>query len=85
MWWSWLGSCFIWCTRCMDLDINPVAAGVAVVVSGHSHKPAIEMEEGVMYLNPGSAGPRRFSLPVTVALVTVGEGGVRARVVELLE
>ena len=54
-----------------DLDIDPVAAGVAVVVSGHSHKPSIEMKKGVMYLNPGSAGPQRFSLPVTVALVTV--------------
>ncbi len=68
----------------MDLDIEPVAAGVSVVVSGHSHKAAIEMEKGVMYLNPGSAGPKRFSLPVTVALVTAGKGGVRARVVELV-
>ena len=66
-----------------DLAIDPVAAGVAVVVSGHSHKAAIEMKKGVMYLNPGSAGPRRFSLPVTVALVTVGET-VTAKVVELV-
>jgi uncharacterized protein len=66
-----------------DLDIDPVAAGVAVVVSGHSHKAAITMKKGVMYLNPGSAGPRRFSLPVTVALVTVGET-VTAKVVELV-
>ena len=59
-----------------DLDINPVAAGVAMVVSGHSHKASIEMRGDVMYLNPGSAGPRRFSLPVTVGLVTVeGWGG----------
>ena len=67
-----------------DLDIDPVAAGVAVVVSGHSHKASIEMKKGVMYLNPGSAGPRRFSLPVTVGLMTVDEGGVVARVVELV-
>jgi uncharacterized protein len=67
-----------------DLDINPEAAGVAVVVSGHSHKPAIQTIKGVMYLNPGSAGPRRFRLPVTVALVTVGQSGVAARIVELL-
>jgi len=66
-----------------DLDIVPHAAKVDVVVSGHSHKPLIENRNGVMYLNPGSAGPRRFSLPVSVALVTVGEGGVEARVVGL--
>lgn len=55
-----------------DLDINPVVAGVSVVVSGHSHQPSIEQRNGVLYLNPGSAGPRRFKLPVTVALVEVG-------------
>jgi putative phosphoesterase len=66
-----------------DLDIDPVAAQVNVVVSGHSHKPGIEWKKSVMYLNPGSAGPRRFNLPVSVALVTVGEGGVEARIVEL--
>ncbi len=66
-----------------DLDIDPVAAEVEVVVSGHSHKPGIERKKGVMYLNPGSAGPRRFELPVSVALVTVGEDGVEARIVEL--
>lgn len=54
-----------------DLDINPVVAGVSVVVSGHSHQPSIEQRIGVLYLNPGSAGPRRFKLPVTVALVEV--------------
>ncbi len=67
-----------------DLDLDPVAAGVSVVVSGHSHKPGVEWKGGVMYLNPGSAGPRRFSLPVTVALVTVSEDGVRALIEELL-
>ncbi|HMG02934.1 MAG TPA: metallophosphoesterase family protein [Edaphobacter sp.] len=66
-----------------DLDLDPVAAEVDVVVSGHSHKPRIERKKGVMYLNPGSAGPRRFSLPVSIALVTVGESGVEARIVEL--
>ena len=66
-----------------DLDIDPKAAGVDVVVSGHSHKPLVEHKKGVMYLNPGSAGPRRFSLPVSVALVAVGETGVEARVVGL--
>jgi len=66
-----------------DLDIDPRAAGVDVVVSGHSHKPLIEKRGGVIYLNPGSAGPRRFSLPVTVALVTVGDSGAEARIVDI--
>ena len=65
-----------------DLDINPVAAGVAMVVSGHSHKASVQVRGGVIYFNPGSAGPRRFSLPVTVGFVTV-EDGVEASVMEL--
>jgi putative phosphoesterase len=65
-----------------DLDINPVAAGVAMVVSGHSHAASVEVKRGVVYFNPGSAGPRRFSLPVTVGFVTV-EDGVEASVREL--
>lgn len=66
-----------------DLDIDPVAAQVNVVVSGHSHKPGIEHRKGVMYLNPGSAGPRRFDLPISIALVTVGGSGIEARIVDL--
>ena len=65
-----------------DLDINPVAAGVAMVVSGHSHNASVQVRDGVIYFNPGSAGPRRFSLPVTVGFVTV-EDGVEASVMEL--
>jgi hypothetical protein len=65
-----------------DLDINPAAAGVAMVVSGHSHKASVSVRDGVIYFNPGSAGPRRFSLPVTVGFVTV-EDGVEASVMEL--
>lgn len=65
-----------------DLDINPVAARVAMVVSGHSHKASVSARDGVVYFNPGSAGPRRFSLPVTVGFVTV-EDGVEASVMEL--
>jgi hypothetical protein len=65
-----------------DLDINPVAAGVAMVVSGHSHKASVEVRDGVMFFNPGSAGPRRFSLPVTVGFITV-EDGVEASVMQL--
>jgi len=67
-----------------DLDLNPQAAGIRCVVSGHSHQPLIEERRGVMYLNPGSAGPRRFSLPVTVAHVFVEGGTVRAEIVGLL-
>jgi len=65
-----------------DLDINPVAAGVAMVVSGHSHKASVKTKDGVIYFNPGSAGPRRFSLPVSVGFVTV-EDGVEASVLDL--
>lgn len=66
-----------------DLDIDAVAAGVAVVVSGHSHRPDIQERGGVLYLNPGSAGPRRFDLPVTTAEVSVMDGIVSARIVTL--
>jgi putative phosphoesterase len=66
-----------------DLDIDPVAAQVDVIISGHSHKPLIERKKGVMYLNPGSAGPRRFSLPVSVALLTVSPSQLESRIVEL--
>jgi hypothetical protein len=66
-----------------DLDIEPRAAGVAAVVYGHSHRPSIEQRNGVLYLNPGSAGPRRFNLPVTVAKVAVTETGLRAEIVPL--
>src|ERR1700687_5356800 len=65
-----------------DLDINPAAAGVAMVVSGHSHKALVQVRDGVIYLNPGSGGPKGFSLPVTVGFVTV-EDGVEASVMEL--
>jgi uncharacterized protein len=67
-----------------DLDISPTAAGVDVVVFGHSHKASVEQRNAVLYLNPGSAGPRRFQLPVTLALVTVSETGIAARVERLL-
>jgi len=67
-----------------DLDIHPAAAGISAVVSGHSHKPSIEARDGVLYLNPGSAGPRRFNLPITVALMTVDEARIQARIIDLL-
>jgi putative phosphoesterase len=55
-----------------DLDIDPAAAGFAIVVSGHSHKASREERSGVMYINPGSAGPRRFKLPITLARLDLG-------------
>ena len=66
-----------------EIDLSPAAAGFDVVVSGHSHKPLIEKHKGVLYVNPGSAGPRRFSLPVTVARIKVSSESVSAEVVEL--
>lgn len=66
------------------LDLDPVAAGFAAVISGHSHKPRIERRNGVLYINPGSAGPRRFRLPVTLALLHISGGEVDAELVPLL-
>jgi putative phosphoesterase len=66
-----------------QLDLDPVAAGFAAVVSGHSHQPSIQRRDGVLYLNPGSAGPRRFKLPITVALVRVTHDELRPEIVEL--
>ena len=66
-----------------DLDLDPVAAGFQVVISGHSHKPAVEERKGILFVNPGSAGPRRFKLPVSVAHLYVESGNVHARIVEL--
>ena len=66
-----------------DLAIDPEAAGVDVVVSGHSHRPKIERRRCVLYVNPGSAGPVRFSLPVSVALMQIVGRDVNVRVVEL--
>jgi putative phosphoesterase len=65
------------------LDIDPGAAGVDVVVFGHSHRPGIETRADVLYLNPGSAGPRRFDLPVSVARLTIEGGAARAEIIEI--
>ena len=66
------------------LDLKPEAAGFAVVISGHSHVPKKESREGVLYFNPGSAGPRRFKLPVTIGKLTITEGKVRGEIIPLL-
>jgi putative phosphoesterase len=65
------------------LDLNPVAAAISAVVSGHSHKPLIEWHRGVLFLNPGSAGPRRFELPVTLAWLHVESDTLSAQVIDL--
>ena len=66
-----------------QLDVDPVAAGFAAVVFGHSHRPSIETRNGVLFLNPGSAGPRRFKLPITVARVKTSGRHIRADIVDL--
>jgi uncharacterized protein len=66
-----------------ELELDPSAAGFQVVVSGHSHNPRIEERHGVLYVNPGSSGPRRFKLPIAVAELHVAGSSVKARIVEL--
>ncbi|MBZ5657579.1 MAG: metallophosphatase family protein [Acidobacteriia bacterium] len=66
-----------------QLDLKPEAAGFRVVVYGHSHRPTMEEKNGVLYFNPGSAGPRRFHLPVTVGRLEVRAGRVVAKLVQL--
>jgi uncharacterized protein len=66
-----------------QLDIDPEAAGIDVVVSGHSHKPRVDQRGDVLYVNPGSAGPRRFKLPISVAELVVQGPAVSARIVEV--
>jgi hypothetical protein len=66
-----------------DLDLKPEAAGFAVVVSGHSHLPKQEMRNGVLYFNPGSAGPRRFRLPVSLGRLTIRDEKIKSEIVEL--
>jgi putative phosphoesterase len=65
------------------LDLNPAAAGFHIVVSGHSHKPGRTERHGVRYINPGSAGPRRFRLPVTVARLNLAEEPLKVEFMEL--
>jgi hypothetical protein len=66
-----------------ELAIDPVKARVDVVIAGHSHRPVISRRDGVLFLNPGSAGPRRFTLPVSVATLSLGAAPPRARIVTL--
>lgn len=66
-----------------DLDVDPRAAGIRVIVSGHSHRPGIEERDSVLHLNPGSAGPRRFKLPVSLSILDIDQKHATARIVEL--
>ena len=66
-----------------ELELDPAALGYAAVVYGHSHQPSIETRDGVLFLNPGSAGPRRFKLPVSIARVSVSGQQLRPEIVEL--
>lgn len=66
-----------------ELDLDPGAAGVSVVISGHSHKPSVAKRDGILYVNPGSCGPRRFKLPVSVGEILVNGNEVSARTVDL--
>ena len=66
-----------------DLDLDPRAAGFAAVISGHTHQPSAEMRDGVLFLNPGSAGPRRFTLPIAVARLRVEGSALSHEIVEL--
>jgi predicted phosphodiesterase len=65
------------------LDLKPEAAGFAAVIYGHSHLPKQELKNGVLYFNPGSAGPRRFRLPISVGRLTVVEARLSAQIIQL--
>ena len=65
------------------IDIDPLSAGMQVVIYGHSHRPLAQQRGPVLYLNPGSAGPRRFKLPVSVARIDIDGPAIHARIVEL--
>ena len=67
------------------LDLDPATAGFAMVVSGHSHRPRIHRQNGVLYVNPGSIGPRRFRLPISLAKVTFDRQELKVRLIELTE
>jgi putative phosphoesterase len=67
----------------LDLGVDPKAAGFAVVISGHTHRPHAQIRHDVLYLNPGSAGPRRFSLPIAVARIAVNGSHISHEIIEL--
>lgn len=79
-----LGGCLFYLVHAIDdLDVVPAAAGIKVVVYGHSHRAEVTDRDGIVYLNPGSAGPRRFNLPITLARAVIKDERVRVRIIEL--
>ena len=79
-----LGGVFLYVIHDVNaIDLNPKAAGFAAVISGHSHKPKQEVRDGVLYFNPGSAGPRRFKLPISVGTLVILDGTVSAEILEI--
>lgn len=79
-----LGGVFLYVIHDVNaIDLNPKAAGFAAVISGHSHKPKQEMRDGVLYFNPGSAGPRRFKLPISVGRLSIHEGGLSGEILQI--
>lgn len=79
-----VGSVYIYMLHDLkQIDLDPAAAGFHVVISGHSHKPSIEQRGGILFLNPGSAGPRRFKLPISVARLMIDGSAVSAETVDL--
>jgi putative phosphoesterase len=79
------GRCFYILHDANELSVNPVALGIDVVISGHSHRARIATADGVLYLNPGSAGKRRFNLPITLATLDVKEDGPLEPIIHDLE
>lgn len=67
-----------------ELDRTPAAAGIRAIIAGHSHKPGVATRDGVLFVNPGSAGPRRFKLPVTVGFLVLANGAARAEIRPIL-
>ena len=76
-------SCLYILHNVRELDLDPATAGFRAVISGHSHQPSVKEQDGVLFLNPGSAGPRRFRLPVSVALLRLEGNSLEAKMVEL--
>jgi len=66
-----------------DLDLDPLSADIAVVIYGHSHQPLMEKQHNILYFNPGSAGPKRFRLPVAVGRLKIGPGGIEGEIISL--
>jgi hypothetical protein len=67
-----------------DIDLHPHAAGIVAVIFGHSHQPEISWANGVLYFNPGSAGPRRFSLPITIGILECSSNAITPSIIPLL-